>query len=84
MAQPPVTIYALSTCSWSAKAKAFFKERHIDAYVFDYDQVSPALQRKIAAEMKQHGADGFPFVKIGGHVVKGYNPAAFTQYLNKN
>ncbi len=81
MANPPVTIYALTTCSWSAKAKAFFKQRGIDAFVFDYDQVSPSLQQKIAAEMRRHGADGFPMVKIGRHVVKGYAPDTFERLL---
>ena len=60
MATPPVTIYALSTCSWSAKAKAFFKQHKVDAFVFDYDHVSPELQRKISDEMHQHGATGSP------------------------
>ena len=83
MATPPVTIYALSTCSWSAKAKAFFKQRKVNACVFDYDHVSPELQRKISDEMHRHGADGFPFVKIGRTVVKGYDPVAYARLLGQ-
>ncbi len=83
MATPPVTIYALSTCSWSAKAKAFFKQHKVDAFVFDYDHVSPELQRKISDEMHQHGATGFPFVKIGRGIVKGYDPAAYSRLLGQ-
>lgn len=30
---PPVTIYSLTTCGWSKKAKEFFKQRGVDAFV---------------------------------------------------
>jgi glutaredoxin len=78
---PPVTIYSLTTCGWSRKTKAFFKERGISAYVIEYDMVGPELQRKIAAEMRANGADGFPFVRIAGRVVRGYDPQQFEQLL---
>jgi hypothetical protein len=41
----------------------------------------PDLQAKISAEMKQHGATGFPFVKIGGQVVPGYSPQDYDRLL---
>jgi hypothetical protein len=42
----------------------------------------PDLQAKISAEMRQHGATGFPFVKIGGHVVPGYSPHDYDRLLS--
>lgn len=78
---PPVTIYSLTTCGWSRKAKEYFKQRGVKAYVIEYDTVSPELQQKISAEMRGEGADGFPFVRIGGRVVKGYDPAAYDRLL---
>jgi glutaredoxin len=81
MTAPTVTIYSLTTCGWSAKAKAFFRERGIDAYVIEYDMVGADLQRKIAAEMREHGADGFPFVYIGAHAVPGYSPERYAELL---
>ncbi len=78
---PPVTIYSLTTCGWSKKTKAFFKQRGVDAFVIEYDMAGPDLQSKISAEMRKHGADGFPFVKIGRHVIKGYDPASFERLL---
>jgi glutaredoxin len=78
---PPVTIYSLTTCGWSKKAKAYFKQRRVEAYVIEYDMAGPELQKKISAEMRLYGADGFPFVKIGRHVVKGYDPASFERLL---
>jgi glutaredoxin len=81
MTPPPVTIYSLTTCGWSRKAKAYFNERGVDFYVIEYDMAGPDLQQKISAEMRQNGAEGFPFVKIGGHIVKGYDPARYEQLL---
>lgn len=78
---PPVTIYSLTTCGWSRKAKQFFRQRGIKAFVIEYDTAGSALQQKISAEMRKAGADGFPFVRIGGRVVKGYDPAAYERLL---
>ena len=78
---PPVTIYSLTTCGWSRKAKQFFRQRGIKAFVIEYDTAGSALQQKISAEMRKAGADGFPFVRIGGRVVKGYDPAAYDRLL---
>ncbi len=41
----------------------------------------PELQARIAAELRAHGATGFPFVKIGGRVVPGYDPAEYERLL---
>ena len=81
MTAPPVIIYSLSTCGWSRKAKAYFTERGVDFHAIEYDMAGPDLQRKISAEMRENGADGFPYVKIGGHTVKGYDPARYEQLL---
>jgi glutaredoxin len=81
MTSPPVTIYSLTTCGWSRKAKAYFQERGVDFHAIEYDMAGPELQQKISAEMRQNGADGFPYVKIGGHIVKGYDPALYEQWL---
>jgi glutaredoxin len=81
MTPPAVTIYSLTTCQWSRRAKAYFKERGIPAYVIEYDMAGPELQQKIANEMRANGADGFPFVRIGGRVVRGYDPVSFEQLL---
>ena len=81
MTAPPVIIYSLSTCGWSRKAKAYFKERGVDFSAIEYDMAGPDLQQKISAEMRQNDADGFPFVKIGGHVVKGYDVARYEKLL---
>ena len=80
---PPVTIYSLTTCGWSAKAKAYFRQRGVNAFVIEYDTAGPDLQRKISAEMRQNGASGFPFVRIGGQVVKGFDPVRYEALLSR-
>jgi glutaredoxin len=81
MSTAPVTIYSLTTCGWSRKAKEYFKQRGIKAFVIEYDTVGPELQQKISAEMHKEGADGFPFVRIAGKAVKGYDPATYDRLL---
>ncbi len=83
MTTPPVTIYSLTTCGWSAKAKAYFRQRGVNAFVIEYDTAGPDLQRKIADEMRREGASGFPFVRIGGQAVKGYDPARYDALLSR-
>jgi glutaredoxin len=78
---PIVTIYSLTTCGWCAKAKGFFRERGINPFVIEYDMAGPELQAKISAELREHGAHGFPFVKIGAHVVPGYAPEDYEKLL---
>jgi glutaredoxin len=78
---PAVTIYSLTTCGWSRKAKEYFNQRGIKPYIIEYDTVGPELKQKISAEMRGEGADGFPFVRIAGKVVKGYDPAAYDRLL---
>ena len=78
---PIVTIYSLTTCGWCAKAKGYFRERGINPFVIEYDMAGPELQAKISAELREHGASGFPFVKIGAHVVPGYAPEDYEKLL---
>ena len=59
-ATPPVTIYSLTTCGWSRKAKAYFKERGVPFYAIEYDMAGPDLQRKISAEMRRARRRGVP------------------------
>ncbi len=81
MSTPVVIIYSLTTCSWCARTKAYFRQHGVNPLVIEFDMAGPELQAKIAAEMNAAGAQGFPFVKIGGHVVKGYAPDEFDRLL---
>ena len=82
-ATPAVTIYSLTTCGWSRKAKDYFTQHGVKAFVIEYDTAGPDLQQKISAEMRAAGADGFPFVRIGGKVVKGFDPTTYDRLLKR-
>jgi len=84
MATLPVLIVSLTTCEHCAEAKAFFKHLGIEPTVIEFDKVGLALKRQIAADMRAHHIDGFPFVMIGGVAVNGYDPSAFEHLLAMN
>ncbi len=76
-----VSMYTLSTCPWCRKTKAFFKDHGVPFEYVDYDLADAATQGKIMADLEAHGANGFPFVRIGDAVVMGYNPARYKELL---
>jgi glutaredoxin len=84
VATAPVLIVSLTTCGYCAQAKAFFKQRGVTPTVIEFDTVNNELKRKIAADMRKHNIQGFPFVMIGGKAVAGYDPQAFERLLSMN
>jgi glutaredoxin len=84
VATPPVLIVSLTTCDHCAEAKEFFRRRGIVPTVIEFDRVGIELKRRIAADMRAHRIDGFPFVMIGGVAVNGYSPMQFERLLSMN
>lgn len=79
-----VTVYALSTCLWCKKSKKYFEENKIPFEAVDYDKQSEARQAEMMKEMRGAGCTGsFPFIKIGGACVQGYDPEEFEKLLKK-
>ena len=79
-----VTIYALSTCLWCRKTKKFFEEKNIPFEAVDYDKQDAARQDEMMKEMKSSGCTGsFPFTRIGGACVQGYDPGEFEKLLDE-
>ena len=76
-----VTLYTLSTCPWCRKAKKFFTDRNIPFTDTDYDLADEATQGKILKELDAAGATGFPYAKIGDHVIVGYQPERYANAL---
>jgi glutaredoxin len=76
-----VTMYTLSTCPWCRKAKKFFTERNIPFEFTDYDLADGATQARIMQELDAEGASGFPFVRIEGTVIVGYQPDRYAKLL---
>ena len=84
MASPPVLLVTLTTCGACAEAKAYFRARGIEPTVIEFDRVGVDLKRRIAADMRAHHVDGFPFVMIRGVAVNGFSPATFDRLLSMN
>ena len=76
-----VRMYTLSTCPWCKKTKKFFKDHEIPFEYTDYDLTDDETREKILKEMRQHGANGFPYVKIGDSIIVGYNPEEYSQLM---
>jgi len=76
-----VTVYTLSTCPWCRKTKKFFAEHDIPFTYIDYDLADEATQKKISEEVDAAGATGFPFVRIDGEVIVGYQPERYSRAL---
>lgn len=76
-----VKMYTLSTCPWCKKTKKFFKEHEIPFEYIDYDLTDDETREKIVDEMRLHGANGFPYVKIGDNIVVGYKPEEYSELM---
>ncbi|MHB0995564.1 MAG: glutaredoxin family protein [Elusimicrobiales bacterium] len=79
-----ITIYALSTCLWCKKTKKYFEDRKLQFETVDYDKQDDAKQEEMMKEMKGAGCTGsFPFTRIDGACVQGYDPEEFDKLLEK-
>lgn len=79
-----VKIYALTTCLWCRKTKQFFEERKIPFECVEYDKLEESRQEELMKEIRASGGTGsFPFIRIGGACVQGYDPQEFEQLLKK-
>ncbi|MGZ7119624.1 MAG: glutaredoxin family protein [Methanobacterium sp.] len=76
-----VKIYTLSTCPWCNKTKEFFRSHEIPFEYVDYDLTDDETREKIIKEMRSHGANGFPYVKIGNEIVVGYKPEEYSALM---
>ena len=77
-----VFMYTLSTCPWCRKTKQFFKDRNVPFDYIDYDLAAEVQQEKIVDEIQKSGVQlAFPFVKINGEIVVGFNPERYAELL---
>jgi len=69
-----VILYALSTCPWCRKIKDLLTEHGVPFDFIDYDLADEATQRRIMEELDKEGTSLFPFMRIDGEAVTGYQP----------
>lgn len=77
-----IVIYALSTCLWCRKTKKYFEEKGLPYESVEYDKLDDKQQTEVIKHIKACGGTGsFPFVKIDGACVQGFNPEDFDRAL---
>ena len=76
-----ITVYTLSTCPWCRMTKNFFTEHKIPFTYIDYDLADEAIQESISQELDTVGATAFPFVRINGEIIVGYQPERYAKIL---
>jgi glutaredoxin len=81
MSMKKVSMYTLSTCPWCRKTKKFFTERNVPFTYVDYDLADAGTQDAITREMDGERATGFPFVRIDGETIVGYQPDRYAKAL---
>ncbi len=76
-----VLCYGLSTCPGCRKVTKFFLDNNVEFEYVEYDLADEATQAVIRRDMDASGTPSFPWVKIDGTVVVGYNPARLSELL---
>ena len=77
-------MYTLSTCPWCRKTKQFFNDKKIPFEFIDYDLATEEERERIVKEITESGVQlAFPYVKINGSTVVGYNPERYAEILEK-
>lgn len=75
-------MYTLSTCPWCRKTKKFFTDNHIPFEYIDYDLAGEDEQDRIREEMlRDGGTAAFPYVRINGEVIIGFNPKKYAKLM---
>jgi glutaredoxin len=73
-----VEVYMTSWCGYCKKMVRFLNEKGIPYTAYDIEKDSAA-----ARVHRELGGNGVPLVRVGSHVVHGYNPEAVLMYLNE-
>jgi glutaredoxin-like protein NrdH len=78
-----VLIYALSTCAWCRKTKAFLDEQQVEYRYVDVDLVSAEEQDGVVAELaRRNPARNFPTIVINDKdVVVGFHAERLKELL---
>ena len=60
----------------------FFADHRIRFEFTNYDLADKATQEKIERELEAEDVTAFPLVRIGNHVVQGYQPKRYAELLD--
>jgi glutaredoxin len=73
-----IEVFVTSWCGYCRKMLGFLREKGIPFTVHDIEKDSSA-----ARAYRELGGNGVPVVKVGSHLVHGYNPEAVMEYYNE-
>jgi len=77
-ARADIEVFVTSWCGYCRKMLGFLQEKGIPFTVHDIERDSNA-----ARAYRELGGNGVPVVRVGSHVVHGYNPEAVMEYYNE-
>ena len=79
-----VMLYALSTCVWCKKTKAFLEEMHVDFRYLDVDLLDKQERATVMDEIRKwNPACSFPSLVIdNSRCIVGYNEQKMRESLN--
>lgn len=75
--RPNVEVFMTSWCGYCKRMLSFLREKGIPFTAHDIEKDNDA-----ARTYRELGGRGVPVVRIGSHVVHGYNPDAVMEYYN--
>ena len=77
-AEPRVEIFVTSWCGYCQKLEKFLKSKRIQYSRYDIEKSTSARQR-----YQKLGGTGVPVVKVGSHVIRGYDTDAILKHLKR-
>jgi len=77
-ARADIEVFVTSWCGYCRKMLGFLQEKGIPFTVHDIEKDSNASRA-----YRELGGNGVPVVRVGSHVVHGYNPEAVMEYYNE-
>ncbi len=80
-----IFLYALSTCVWCKKTKAFLGELQVEYRYVDVDLVPAEERDGVVADLARHNpARNFPTIVIDGReVIVGFQPERLKELLGR-
>lgn len=80
-----IKMYALSTCGWCKKTKAFLKDHNVDFSYIDVDLLPPGELEAVRAEQLFHNPAGsYPTIVIDSdHCIVGYDENKLSRLIGE-
>ncbi len=80
-----IKMFALSTCGWCKKTKAFLKDHNVDFSYIDVDLLPPGEQVAILKEQRWHNPTGsYPTIVVDSdYCIVGYDESKLKRLIGE-